>query len=215
MATVGEILKQKRQEQNLTLHDVSEVTKISTNFLDAIENNAFKKLPRGVFPKMFIRAYARHLGLDDDRLIQLYFEQAAEIESEETPAPEGPRMAPIRRRRGHWTRILVAAVVMGALLGTSYLVYRASESSPPLSEATPPEPPPPLADPHRHRDLRRPTARRPQSRISPLRMVHSCPQHPPPRRPPANRPDRPPPLDPIRSRWLSPCEPAPSAGCAS
>jgi len=147
MATVGEILKQKRQEQNLTLHDVSEVTKISTNFLDAIENNAFKKLPRGVFPKMFIRAYARHLGLDDDRLIQLYFEQAAEIESEETPAPEGPRMAPIRRRRGHWTRILVAAVVMGALLGTIYLVYRACESSPPLSEATPPEPPPPLAEP--------------------------------------------------------------------
>lgn len=147
MATVGEILKQKRQEQNLTLHDVSEVTKISTNFLDAIENNAFKKLPRGVFPKMFIRAYARHLGLDDDRLIQLYYEQSAEIESEETPAPEGPRMAPIRRRRGHWTRILSAVVVMGALLGTIYFIYQSSESSPPLDDTTPPEPQRPLAEP--------------------------------------------------------------------
>lgn len=147
MATVGEILKQKRQEQNLTLHDVSEVTKISTNFLDAIENNAFKKLPRGVFPKMFIRAYARHLGLDDDRLIQLYYEQVAEIESEETPALEGPRMAPIRQRGGHWTRILVAVVVMGALLGTIYLVYQSSESSPPLDDAIPPGSQQPLAEP--------------------------------------------------------------------
>lgn len=147
MATVGEILKQKRQEQNLTLHDVSEVTKISTNFLDAIENNAFKKLPRGVFPKMFIRAYARHLGLDDDRLIQLYYEQVAEIETQETPAPEGPRIVPIRQRRGHWTRILLAVVVMGALLGTIYMVYQSSESSPPLNDATPPEPQRPLAGP--------------------------------------------------------------------
>ncbi|HQP72743.1 MAG TPA: DUF4115 domain-containing protein [Acidobacteriota bacterium] len=147
MATVGEILKQKRQEQNLTLHDVSEVTKISTNFLDAIENNAFKKLPRGVFPKMFIRAYARHLGLDDDRLIQLYYEQSAEIETQETPAPEGPRMAPIRQRRGHWTRLLVAVVVMGALLGTIYLVYQSSESGPPLDDATPPEPQRPVVEP--------------------------------------------------------------------
>jgi len=146
MATVGEILKQKRQEQNLTLHDVSEVTKISTNFLDAIENNAFKKLPRGVFPKMFIRAYARHLDLDDDRLIQLYYEQAAEIESQETPIPEALRIAPIPQRRGHWTKILVAVVVMGALLGTIYLVYRSSESSPPLDNAAPPQTQRPLTE---------------------------------------------------------------------
>ena len=141
MATVGEILKQKRQEQNLTLHDVSEVTTISSNFLDAIENNAFKKLPRGVFPKMFIRSYARHLGLDDDPLIQMYYSQVAEVESPAQPSPAESRPTSSRRRGGHWTRILVAVVVVGALLGVVYVIYQHGESSLPLGDTAPADAP--------------------------------------------------------------------------
>src|SRR5947199_3361038 len=64
MFSIGEILKRARLEQGLDLPTVSARTKISTNYLAAIESDDRNKLPSGFFYKSFVDQYARALSLD-------------------------------------------------------------------------------------------------------------------------------------------------------
>ena len=66
MTSIGESLRQERKKRDLQLEQISRDLKISSRFLEAIEDERFEKLPGGVFAKSFVRQYARYLGLDDD-----------------------------------------------------------------------------------------------------------------------------------------------------
>jgi cytoskeletal protein RodZ len=72
VASFGEKLRKEREQRGITLNDVSSTTKITTRMLRAIEDEHFDQLPGGVFNKGFIRAYARHIGLDEDQVIADY-----------------------------------------------------------------------------------------------------------------------------------------------
>ena len=67
--TLGEVLKKAREEQNLSLDDISVLTKVKEKYLIAIEANNFDVLPSAVQKKGFVRAYARALGMDPKPLI--------------------------------------------------------------------------------------------------------------------------------------------------
>ena len=66
MSSIGETLRRERLRRNLGLDQISRELKISTRFLEAIEEERFERLPAGVFAKSFVRQYARYLGLDED-----------------------------------------------------------------------------------------------------------------------------------------------------
>lgn len=72
MGDFGNKFRQAREEKNLSLDDVSNVTKIGARMLQAIEEEHFDQLPGGVFNKGFIRAYAKHLGLDAEDAVTDY-----------------------------------------------------------------------------------------------------------------------------------------------
>ena len=72
VAAFGEKLKKTRENKKMTLDDVAVSTKISVRMLRALEEEKFAQLPGGVFNKGFVRAYARHLGLDEERTIAEY-----------------------------------------------------------------------------------------------------------------------------------------------
>jgi cytoskeleton protein RodZ len=72
MGEFGNKFRQAREKKNLSLDDVSNVTKISARMLQAIEQEQFDQLPGGVFNKGFIRAYAKHLGLDAEEAVTDY-----------------------------------------------------------------------------------------------------------------------------------------------
>ncbi|HWJ48617.1 MAG TPA: RodZ domain-containing protein [Candidatus Udaeobacter sp.] len=72
MGEFGEKFRKAREKKELSLDDVSNVTKIGTRMLQAIEEEHFDLLPGGVFNKGFIRAYARHLGLDSEDAVNDY-----------------------------------------------------------------------------------------------------------------------------------------------
>jgi cytoskeleton protein RodZ len=72
MAGFGENLRREREMRHVSLEEISETTKISVRFLDALENEDFAKLPGGIFVRSFIRAYANYLGLDADSVIAEY-----------------------------------------------------------------------------------------------------------------------------------------------
>jgi cytoskeletal protein RodZ len=68
----GDKFRKAREKKGISLDDVSNVTKISSRMLQAIENERFDQLPGGVFNKGFIRAYARHVGLNDEEAVNEY-----------------------------------------------------------------------------------------------------------------------------------------------
>lgn len=77
-ATLGERLRRAREARGLTLHDISNETRISVRNLEAIERNDFKKLPGGIFNRSFVRAYARVVGFDEHEAVELYLRAARE-----------------------------------------------------------------------------------------------------------------------------------------
>jgi cytoskeletal protein RodZ len=62
----GEKLRRERERQGLELADIAIATKIGTRHLQSIEDEDLSRLPGGVFNRGFVRAYARHLGMQDE-----------------------------------------------------------------------------------------------------------------------------------------------------
>ena len=92
MESFGARLKREREQRKITLDDISIATKIGTRFLVAIEEDHFDQLPGGIFNKGFVRAYARHLGLDETRAIA-DFVAATEPTPPESPPQDAPELA--------------------------------------------------------------------------------------------------------------------------
>ena len=88
LPSFGEKLKSEREKRAITLEQISLSTKIGTRMLQALEEEKFDQLPGGIFNKGFVRAYARHLGLDEDQTVADYLEASGE-----SPLPKaGPDM---------------------------------------------------------------------------------------------------------------------------
>jgi cytoskeleton protein RodZ len=86
----GEKFRKEREKKGISLDDVSNVTKISSRMLLAIEQEHFDQLPGGVFNKGFIRAYAKHLGMNDEEAVNGYLAcmRQALVEAQEAWQPE-------------------------------------------------------------------------------------------------------------------------------
>jgi Uncharacterized protein conserved in bacteria len=69
LPTFGEKLRLERERKNITLEQISVSTKIAIRMLRAIEEDNFSQLPGGIFNKGFVRAYARVLGLDEEKTL--------------------------------------------------------------------------------------------------------------------------------------------------
>ena len=72
LGSFGEKFRKERERRGFTLDDVSNVTKINSRMLKAIEEEHFELLPGGVFNKGFVRAYAKHLGFNDEDSVTEY-----------------------------------------------------------------------------------------------------------------------------------------------
>src|SRR5213594_3924506 len=91
MASFGEELKRERELRDISLKEISEATKISIRFLEALEQNNFDVLPGGVFNRGFIRAYARFIGVDGEEMVNAYLHEVALREARQTKAAKGPQ----------------------------------------------------------------------------------------------------------------------------
>jgi cytoskeleton protein RodZ len=80
MGSFGDRLKKQREQRNISLDDISLSTKIGTRMLRALEEEKFEQLPGGIFNKGFVRAYARHVGLDEEQTISDYITALGEAQ---------------------------------------------------------------------------------------------------------------------------------------
>ena len=71
-ASIGEQLRLAREELGLPLREISDQTRITVRYLEAIESNDYGRLPGGVFNRSFIKAYARCVGYDEKEAIEGY-----------------------------------------------------------------------------------------------------------------------------------------------
>src|SRR5713226_3361691 len=72
LASFGEELRREREIRGISLKEISDATKISKRFLEAIERNDHKTLPAPVFTRGFVREYARYLGLNAEEIVNRY-----------------------------------------------------------------------------------------------------------------------------------------------
>jgi cytoskeletal protein RodZ len=71
-ATIGEQLRLAREGRGIPLREISDQTRISMHYLEAIESNDYKRLPGGIFNRSFVKAYARYVGYDEKEAIEGY-----------------------------------------------------------------------------------------------------------------------------------------------
>lgn len=79
---VGSELAQARRRRTLSLNELARRTKISVTTLQAIERNDATELPRGIFMRGFLRAYAREVGCDPEEIVGRYLNQFDDQDAE-------------------------------------------------------------------------------------------------------------------------------------
>jgi cytoskeleton protein RodZ len=144
MESFGARLKRERQQRKIELDDISASTKISTRFLRALEEEQFDQLPGGIFNKGFVRAYARHMGIDEDQAIADYLAAVTPSQPEApiVPIPEPPPKTepPVADRPTAeipWGLLALALVVMafGLAMWGFYSQQRSEKVERPSSAA--------------------------------------------------------------------------------
>ncbi|MDX1535641.1 MAG: helix-turn-helix domain-containing protein [Candidatus Spechtbacterales bacterium] len=69
MGSLGEQLKQIREQADLTLEDISERTKIQLKYLERLEAEEFDKLPKLVYVRGFIQKWASACNVGSEELM--------------------------------------------------------------------------------------------------------------------------------------------------
>jgi cytoskeleton protein RodZ len=77
-ASFGDELRLAREARGITLRQISDQTRISIRYLEAIESNDYKRLPGGIFNRSFIKAYAKQISFDEKEALEGYLRTARE-----------------------------------------------------------------------------------------------------------------------------------------
>jgi cytoskeletal protein RodZ len=70
--SVGQYLKRRRESRSVSLEEIAIHTRISMDYLEALERDDFQFFPRKDYIEGFLRSYARCLGLDGEEVLRRY-----------------------------------------------------------------------------------------------------------------------------------------------
>jgi hypothetical protein len=95
---------------------MAEATKISLRFLDALEKGRVDQLPGGLFPRAFVRQYAKQLGLDAEKVVaEFLYEHGESGLPEKAHALHAPH-APGRPAVSRGVLLFLAVAIAGGVL---------------------------------------------------------------------------------------------------
>nr|WP_279342558.1 helix-turn-helix domain-containing protein [Geotalea sp. SG265] len=115
---LGLYLREAREARGFQLDDVAATTRISKNYLVAIEAGDFEKLPNPAYVKGFLRLYAGFVGLSGDDVIAMYErtgDKAEDAEEGTVSASTTYSAKPAARRRFTMPLILLILVLIAAV----------------------------------------------------------------------------------------------------
>src|SRR2546428_8765866 len=155
--SLGEYFERAGEAKGLTVEEAAARTRILPQFLKAVEENNYARLPDEVFAKGFVRSYARILGLDEAAVIRKFDESGGQFYAKRAERETLRQPLEEEERRKKVNRNTVVGVVGVALLLLFVLIGRDRDRSERLPESEPipsasqqvPAPPPPPAEPAR------------------------------------------------------------------
>ena len=116
--TVGEILHNKRKEIGLSLDEITGKLNLDSNLIELLENNDYEKFKVETYLKGYLRAYAKLLGIDGDRIIKLYKESNPEKEPEILPD-----VKPKNQKNSGDRSVKLFSYILGLSIALSMLIW--------------------------------------------------------------------------------------------
>lgn len=138
MIKIGTRLRDVRLKKNLTLSDVSQQTKIRPEFLQAIENGEYEKLPSSSYAQGFVRNYASFLGLPEKEALAL-FRREFDEERIYRVLPKGLPESQFSVKRFKSSTLSLVVALFASLLIFILFQYRDAFINPGLTINTPAE----------------------------------------------------------------------------
>ena len=118
LASIGEVLRQTREEQSLSLEQLSSKTLIRPSLMAAIESANLEQLPEPVYVRGLIKRYADILGLDGETLAIQFF---THLNLRSRSAWKDSPAAQLRPLHLYALYILLVMIAVG---GLSYVLQR-------------------------------------------------------------------------------------------
>ena len=116
--TLGEKLRQAREERGISISEVAEQTRISPHYLDSIENDDYRTLPGGIFNKGFVKSYAKYVGIDEQEALQDYSQLISSQEGDVSEDPKTYRpevLTDDRTSASTLPTIIIAVIILGLM----------------------------------------------------------------------------------------------------
>lgn len=122
--TLGEKLRQAREERGITLSEVAEQTRISSLYLESIEHDDYRNLPGGIFNKGFVKTFAKYVGINEQEALADYTRLIAgtDISEEATLKLYKPEVLTDDRSLSSMVPTIIGAVVVLAIMTTGILL---------------------------------------------------------------------------------------------
>jgi len=125
--SIGKFLKNQREAQGVSLENIARDTHISERYLEAIEQEDFKKLPGTFFVRGFIKTYADYIGLDSREILENYrncFEKYDESKRQSIIGQDFKKrpiaLAAAKKKKNFWPAIIGFLLIVGSGL---YFMY--------------------------------------------------------------------------------------------
>jgi hypothetical protein len=135
MESVGQILRNERLRQLLTLEEVSASTRITLKNLDAIEKDDLKQISSPFFYRSFVRQFADRLGLEFSTVSAAVETSANSLPRPLIPGEDGaplPRVPALRRDRKldfRWVSSVFSLILVLAGCSSVAALWHASQST--------------------------------------------------------------------------------------
>jgi cytoskeletal protein RodZ len=107
MESIGQYLRQHREQRAMSVEEVSRATRIPVANLERLENDHFDDLPGEVFVRGFLKAYARAVHLPVDDVLARY--TSSRRVTNVTPLP---MTSPIQKTQSRRFGVAIAFVVL-------------------------------------------------------------------------------------------------------
>lgn len=115
---VGGMLRDARTKKGYSLDDVAKELYIRKSFLEAIESSNYEEIPEPPYGIGFIRSYADFLGLNSERIVQLFKEETdAKNQKEDVYVLEPQAEATMPNKKYLGISVLAIVVLYVAWLG--------------------------------------------------------------------------------------------------
>lgn len=131
--TLGEKLRQAREERGISIAEVAEQTRISPHYLEFIENDDYRTLPGGIFNKGFVKSYAKYVGIDEQEALQDYSKLLSSQDSEVSEEPKTYRpevLTDDRSSTSFLPTLIIAAIILGLMSWGIFTLVKYVENNP-------------------------------------------------------------------------------------